>query len=534
MDERASTVGRQPSSAPEREEEPAWGRGRYTTERALTRLISSCSMSATAVISVPNVGAASRWNFSLAEAFLFTASALTLGLIVPLALMPSSPHATLALFILLATTTYTACRLMSTMLGRDRSLARFFFWSFAYVFFGLVAVVQVASETFPQRVQPTMATVLDAAILDVIFMVAFDITWKLAPRHRTPRTARRELTLGRVQVLAVIAMAVSLYEIRTHGGVGSLIHNRQTFTAAFSPGTNGLGLINLPDKSGRSISVLLLGAPVFIAAYCFLVLRRKLNQRLGALGVLTVAWALFVSSPISQPRQWSGTVIISLFLAWRGPLSRRWFVGFGYGVLFILLVLYPFAGRLFRFAPGGQTVPSVSVSKQFSELPDYDAFQQVASTIGYVDRNGFTDGKQIAANVLFWLPRKYWAGKPHDAGYVVGTDLGYASTGNTNLSSPMPAEAYIDGGVPLVVVYGVLVGWVVRRADDYLASTSGWSPFALLVPVMAVYQLIILRGPLLPTVGTSIALALMLVLVCKPINVRALAPGSRELVALRA
>jgi hypothetical protein len=420
------------------------------------------------------------------------------------------------------------------MLSSERSLARLFFWSFSYVFLGLVAVIQVASDRFPQRVQPSSANVLDAAIIDAIFLVAFDVVWKLVPRHRTPKAPRGELTWRRVQVLAIVAIAASAYEIRTHGGIGALIHNRQSFTAAFSPGTNGLGLINLPDKSGRSISVFLLSGPVFVAAYCFLVLSRKHGRRLTAWGAVTVAWALFVANPVSQPRQWSGTVFISLFLAWRGPLSRRWFIGFGFSVLFLLLVLYPFAGRLFRFAPGGQTVRSASISKQFSDLPDYDAFQQLASTVGYVGRNGFTDGKQIAANALFWFPRKYWTSKPRDAGYMVGTDLGYASTGNTNLSSPMPAEAYIDGGLTLVVVYGSLVGWVVRRSDDYLASTLGPSPIALLVPIMAVYQLIILRGPLLPTVGTSIALASMLILVCKPINARHPASVTTELVSARA
>jgi hypothetical protein len=484
-------------------------------------------------MSVDVAAPVARGSFSAADALILTTATLVLGCIAPLVLMPPSPDFTLALYILLATTIYSAGRLTMTMLGPDRSLARFFFWSFAYVFLGLVAVAQVTSNTFPQRIQPSEEMVLYAAVIDAVFLVAFDVAWKLVTSHRTPRAPRRELALPRVQALAVMAIIVSIYELYTHGGVSSLIHNRQTFTAAFSPGTNGLGLINLPDKSVRSVSVLLLSGPIFVAAYCFLVLSRKLDRGLGALGAFTVAWALFVSNPIAQPRQWSGTVIISLFLAWRGPLTRRWFIGFGCGVLFLLLVLYPLAGR-FRFAPGEQAVRTVSISKQFSELPDYDAFQQVASTVGYVDRNGFTNGEQIEASVLFWVPRKYWEGKPRDAGYLVGTDLGYASTGNTNLSSPMPAEAYIDGGVPLVVLYGTLLGWLVRRVDDYVASTPGWSPIALLVPIMAVYQLIILRGPLLPTVGTSIALALMLLLVCKPIAAREPSVVPRELVSLRA
>jgi hypothetical protein len=467
-----------------------------------------------------HVGALARGRFSSADAFIFTASTVTLGIIAPLVLLPPNPDVTLALCIVLGTTIYSASRLTTTMLAPGRSLLRLFFWSFAYVFLGLVAFAQIASGTYPQAVQPARSAVLEAAIIDAIFLVAFDVTWKLVTSRHTPKAPRRELTPGRVQALAIVAIAVSIYELYTHGGIESLIHNRQTFTAAFSPGTNGLGLINLPDKSGRSISVLLLSGPVFVAAYCFLVLRRKLGRPLGPLGMATVGWALFVSNPVAQPRQWSGTVIIALFLAWRGPLSRRWFLGFGYGVLFLLLVLYPFAGR-FRFAPGGdQTVRSVPISEQFSELPDYDAFQQVASTVGFVHRNGFTFGEQIEASVLFWIPRKYWAGKPRDAGYLVGVDLGYGSTGNTNLSSPVPAEAYIDGGVPLVAVYGSLLGWVVRRADDYVSSTPGWSPIALLVPIMAAYQLIILRGPLLPTVGTNIALALLLVLVCKPTSTR--------------
>jgi hypothetical protein len=129
------------------------------------------------------------------------------------------------------------------------------------------------------------------------------------------------------------------------------------------------------------------------------------------------------------------------------------------------------------------------------EKGDYDAFQQLLNAELYVAEEGHTFGRQALGTLLFWIPRRFWGDKPVHSGEIVSEAMGYS---HTNRAMPLWGEAFLDGGLPLVllafVAYGFLSGalergFVVEHRDDSL--------IAVFVPVLAGYQLFLLRGALM-------------------------------------
>jgi hypothetical protein len=86
----------------------------------------------------------------------------------------------------------------------------------------------------------------------------------------------------------------------------------------------------------------------------------------------------------------------------------------------------------------------------------------------------------------------------------------------SNLSAPLQAEAYIDGGISLVVVLfvalGCVTGWFERRASNAGALTSY---IALIVPIVAAYQVIMLRGSLLQSMSGFVTILVIVALCMK-------------------
>lgn len=127
-----------------------------------------------------------------------------------------------------------------------------------------------------------------------------------------------------------------------------------------------------------------------------------------------------------------------------------------------------------------------------------------ANTITYVQsKRGHTYGRQLAGSVLFAVPRSLWPGKPMDTGVVIGQWMGAA---NTNLSSPVWAELWIDFGPVGMTAGFVALGYAAARVDYRYARRAvrrapPGSLIALTVPLVAGYSFILLRGPLLQASG---------------------------------
>ena len=113
------------------------------------------------------------------------------------------------------------------------------------------------------------------------------------------------------------------------------------------------------------------------------------------------------------------------------------------------------------------------------------------------------------------MPRSVWPGKARDTGVMIGQWMG---TVNTNLSSPVWAELWIDFG-PFGMGAGLLgLGYAAARVDRRYAKravrrTPPGALISVVVPLVAGYSFILLRGPLLQASGRVAIAALCLALV---------------------
>ncbi|MGH3324607.1 MAG: hypothetical protein ACRDOV_09310, partial [Streptomyces sp.] len=154
-----------------------------------------------------------------------------------------------------------------------------------------------------------------------------------------------------------------------------------------------------------------------------------------------------------------------------------------------------------------EPVRLLSLAEQFTTNGDYDAYQQLQTGVSLRQQTGYAPESALGPP-LFFVPRATWPGKPEDTGSRLARHAGYRFE---NLSAPLWAETYLWAGFPMVALVFGLYGALVRRIDDVrhrLREQHG-SLAVLLVPALAFFQLILLRGSLMASMGPLALLILI-------------------------
>ncbi|SDN66005.1 hypothetical protein [Actinacidiphila guanduensis] len=413
-----------------------------------------------------------------------------------------------AFWLQLALTVYAGVRLCAMVLTRRRRLVQGAFWLFCYVALGIAPLAQDVIGQVPTPVVGPRSDTALAVSLTLIGCVAFDVG-ALVARYRPaePRRPRRQALVSRRRLWLLIAVAYvgSALCIVKLGGVGVFFSSRQGISesvqASGLTGSGGDSHVGSAFIRGFGTVPALLALLVLIR---WMTLSRAARRNLPAIVALAGLAVLnvIVNNPVSNPRYWFLTVVFAiLFTAFpRSPVVYR--TALVTGVVAALL-LFPFLDR-FRYDSGGyHPVQSTSVLEPLT-LKDYDQIGMFANTLTYVESGaGHSDGRQLAADVFFFVPRSVWHGKPEDSGVVVGRWMGMT---NTNLSSPLWAELWLDFGPLGMTAAFLLIGHAAARTDTrYARRTSSTarsgSLAAVVVPLIAGYSFILLRGPLLQAAG---------------------------------
>jgi oligosaccharide repeat unit polymerase len=383
--------------------------------------------------------------------------------------------------------------------GRGRIL-QLFFWTFMWVFLGLAPLAQYVANDWPWPGGVSNALLWRAGSLVIASMVFYDIGLLIARKQDTSPLAapKRVLNINRLKVGAVIAVIACVSQI-VRIGPTTILSDRAARAASSG------------DTSSGAIEAALLVSVIFVIAYTFV--RVKRAKALNGYWVTTfvlVGLTLFVSNPLSSSRYRFASVAGALFLALVWPATRRQMAALTAGLLLGLAFLFPLLNNLRK----DNVVTAGDGILQYLRQGDYDAFQSIVNTISFVDERGTTFGNQALGALLFFVPRSVWPTKALDSGVVVAESRGY---GFTNLSSPLQAEGYINGGVLGVIMVFVLLGLATsameRRANSaqHLLSFTG-----LFVPIIAAYQVIMLRGSLLQSMAGFAIIVLVLWLITSP------------------
>jgi hypothetical protein len=448
---------------------------------------------------------------------------LLLGGVVPiLAISRTGPGWSLTLIIVVIITLHSALALTRVLVERRVSLLHLGFWAYCYLFFGLAGLAQISSAINPTA-QTYPASVSVPAVLIVEFgQLAFSLgsfagrRWH--PRRRSDRFERilldRELSRGRVLALCGVAVLATVYAVPHLGGISTFFTSRQAANEALSESD--------PNATGKAASAIItwgVCVPALFAALGLLhtrAFRRRLEERstrttrtrIGAFvhrfwrAYPLYFWVLLaamlglnvvVNNPISQPRFWAGTVLLSLAFT---PIRMHRPAGFRFGAIVFLvlfIVVFPYSSY-FRYTKT-QAVSFVSLSSQLQDNLDYDSLAQVQTGVEYVDKTGFHPDA-VLGPVAFFVPRSVWPHKPEDTGVVLSQYVGYTLT---NRSAPLWIESYQWGGPLVVGVVFALLGYLWRRIDNLFdAARDGYGRLIhCAVPVLAFFQIIVLRGSLL-------------------------------------
>lgn len=410
-------------------------------------------------------------------------------------------------------TCYAGARLSAMVLTRHRKLLQGTFWLFVYMAMGIAPLAQDVLGRTPAPVAGSRGDLASAIALVLLGCVVFDAgalaVWlqnaAARPRLRRPALIARR----RVPLLVALAFAGSGLLIVKLGGPGVFFTNRMEIVQA----VDDSGVASAGSQAG---SALLRGFGTVPALLALLVFTRWLvsSRRARRRPTVFLTWfALLllngiVNNPISNPRYWFLTVLLAFLFTVFPHSPAMYRMALSMGVVAAVLV-FPFADR-FRYDENNyRPVESTSVLEPLA-LKDYDQMVMFSNTITYVGSgNSHTHGHQLAGSVFFYVPRSVWSGKPLDTGVMIAQWVG---TTNTNLSSPLWAELWIDFG-PLGMTGGfALLGWAAARTDRRYAqrirpagpgAPTGppGSVMALTVPLVAGYSFILLRGPLLQASG---------------------------------
>jgi hypothetical protein len=301
----------------------------------------------------------------------------------------------------------------------------------------------------------------------------------------------------RLLALCGLALAFAVLLIsRQPGRLGAYFTSRQAITEAGA-------MENAQDAFLQSLLSWSLSVPAFWALLGLLHVPRLSGGDRWLRGVrwlllpVLIALNAVVNNPISKPRFWIGTVLLTLLFTMPRLCRPRAFRVTAAGLLAGLLLVFPYSDY-FRYSDR-EDLTVVSLADQFTTNGDYDAFQQVQTGLDYARDNGFSpDG--VLGPALFMVPRSMWPGKPEDTGIALARYAGYEFL---NLSAPLWIESYLWAGPFSVVVVFCLFGAAARRVDDVrhrLRDRPG-TLAALLVPAFAFYQMVFLRGSLLGIAG---------------------------------
>jgi len=394
----------------------------------------------------------------------------------------------------------SALRLASFIYSGQTPVLGAVFWMFLYITTGVVPLAQFHLNTFPFLVGPQY--LLGASALLLGTAIAYEVGRFLSDSRgsRKQPAHHRAVSIPRLKVLTIISIAASAYYAQTVGGVAALTSSRRELRESIE----AAGLSSAGSQVGSAIVMTAGTVPVFIAMVLWLVHILRANRRSipswAWLAVLVVV-NVIVNNPLTSARYWVITMLVSLIFALPRMTSARFSFTVITGIL-AAIVAFPYLDY-FREAAERRSALQISSIAEKIATKDFDQYVMTANGMWWVGEHGHTLGWQMLGAIFFWVPRSIWPGKARDTGVEIGLAM---NTGNVNLSSPLPLELWIDFSWLGAVAGFVLIGYLSRQWDWRFSTTRDAVRrdiyvIDIMVPLIAGYTFILMRGPLLQSMS---------------------------------
>lgn len=366
---------------------------------------------------------------------------------------------------------------------------------FFYVFLWLAPAQQVVNFSFPWFDYYREKEVFAAWLIVFLFFLCFVCGWFFSESKLSSGFQKKIFGSicysNRERVVFYFGlfffMLLAFFLLVQNGGISSVFMARNELASQFAE-----------DVSSSMITQALIRVPVFIISLLFIFHLFFSGVSLKffdwVVVIVAIAFVLVVNNPISTPRFWFGSIVISYLLL----LNFRYFkIGsalFSYMNIFLLVAVFPLmsAFRVSLDIDIFELVFGFDYRMHMVTSGDFDAFQQIVNAVVVVDLSGVRFGSQILSAILFFIPRALWPSKSYGTGQYIAEELGYSYT---NLSSPLPIEFYVDFHLLGVIVGGSLVGFFYSRISKF------GDLYVPLIIFFVSYQTFLFRGSLLSTIN---------------------------------
>ncbi len=450
--------------------------------------------------------------------YIAAGTALIVTAVLAAVILSHPVHNHLALFFLLASVLVCTTMLMQSMLSRYACVPTMLVLIYFLLFNVIPALFQAGFDTYFWRLLTyDSATTAATAFLTLLFLVFFGVGQALAPARiydSALTTIASSERVGRTIYLvgfALIAVFVGLIPIRMFG-VDPLLQSRGTVSDA--------SFANL-DQTSMGLIVYLPRAIVFTGFTLILYALARPREgggslRYGIFGpllLLLLPLQLIVNFPGAQSRFWLFGMLITLglmYISFRGVGRRALLLA-----VFVIgtFTIFPMSQQINR-QEGFNFDVQVPPIEEYLTNGDLDGFQTTMNTVVYVERFGYTYGRQILSAALYFVPRSIWSGKSMATGVMTSSALGFRFN---NLSSPIIAELYIDGSFFGVILGALAVGYGYRRLDYIFTAANdfgGVTLYRVLLALICGFTIILMRGSLLGVmapVATSIGAVFLII-----------------------
>lgn len=236
------------------------------------------------------------------------------------------------------------------------------------------------------------------------------------------------------------------------------------------------------------------------ASFFYLLVYKKYLNNFYFYNLLIISLLLFfiVNYPLSLPRFVLFSYIIAIFCYYfKSSYRNKVYVlcAFAFGIT----TLFPYISFLTR---GTGDKFQFNMTDYYQSSGDFDGFQSIINTVIYVNNNGYTFGKQILSSIFSFVPRSFWVDKGEPTGSIAASSAGY---NYLNISSPLPAEFYIDYGYIGLIFFSFLLGVFFRKIDQYYIYNKG-NNLKYLISILFISLVPILsRGALLAVINNLYA-----------------------------
>jgi len=366
-----------------------------------------------------------------------------------------------------------------------------FFASYFIFILIIPAFIHVSNNIFPfYNLSYSVKDQFDAAIVLLLFSIFFWFGFFLKSNKVNVKNNYQlfHINQSRFFSIQVISCVLMLIVVLKFGPDAFLVKRSEFDRAAFGE-----------NSASRELFLTSIKSLSFACLFYLVIFKKFLNKTFWYLNFFVVI-GLFsiINFPLSLPRFVLFSYLIAFFCYYfRSNFRNKLIVllAFAFGIT----TLFPYISFLTR---GRGDKFQSNMIEYYQSSGDFDGFQSIINTVIYVNNRGYTLGQQILSSIFSYVPRSFWSGKGEPTGSIVASQVGYDYL---NISSPLPAEFYIDFGYLGLIVFSFLLGFFFRKIDQYYISVNNINLkylisilFISLVPILS-------RGALLAVINNLYA-----------------------------